>query len=598
MSKVYEIDKHCLRYVVAFTYKGSFDEAILAVKNQEEEIYKRNKETKEKEPTGEYRQLWTELLESTIKTESDLYEYVRNEFLFDDSANQPKEKNGCEWLFWKSKETRQGGGKSILELAYFDDKINSKSNELLEFKINIMNLGLILFRNNIGFIWYDVDLPKAFDTQQLMLFQYRFRELNRDEKETYFWEKTRNKSERSIVIGGNDENKEYIVPFSMGQWLAKMLSFLKVEFFAKRKSAFENEAMVPDKALLFTYCAFENDETQLNEEVMTERESLAYQLTNGYKDSYHPGEEIISEMKHPFREAIWYATKEGAAYLAWPEKDNKAVFTDTIPKKVSGDYFCLYIKALYQSYSMLLYAQRIQNEMPAENNSEALNESITKLFSEINLFLTKSMATSVSHIHHQSEFYIYLKKQLRIHEDIKSVTAGLNALDTLRREQWQREDRQRIADEWKTERDRDRQAQAEADRREEAEKQRDNQTQTIIGLFAILGVFSALVDCFDFIQRFGDGEGWSDATDVIKGWEIAGWVFIGAIVLLTLPYFVNAIKIASCALVDLIKGITNEVKTKINGGHEAKKYKNEANNNEKNSHHADSNKEENDKGLQ
>lgn len=96
-----------------------------------------------------------------------------------------------------------------------------------------MNLGLILFRNNIGFIWYDVDLPKAFDTQQLMLFQYRFRELNRDEKETYFWEKTRNKSERSIVIGGNDENKEYIVPFSMGQWLAKTLSFLKVEFFCK-----------------------------------------------------------------------------------------------------------------------------------------------------------------------------------------------------------------------------------------------------------------------------------------------------------------------------------------------------------------------------
>lgn len=128
-------------------------------------------------------------MESTIKTESDLYEYVRNEFLFDDSANQPKEKNGCEWLFWKSKETKQGGGKSILELAYFDDKINSKSNELLEFKINIMNLGLILFRNNIGFIWYDVDLPKAFDTQQLMLFQYRFRELNRGEKEAYFWEK-------------------------------------------------------------------------------------------------------------------------------------------------------------------------------------------------------------------------------------------------------------------------------------------------------------------------------------------------------------------------------------------------------------------------
>lgn len=167
--------------------------------------------------------------------------------------------------------------------------------------------------------------------------------------------------------------------------------------------------------------------------------------------------------------------------IAWADEDNEKVFTKVIPGKIRRDYFALYLKVLYQSYSLLIYAEKIQSEISADTRSylnEYMNQDIEKLFVEINLFLTKSMATSVSHIHNQSEFYVFLKKQLRIQEDVESVTAGLAALDTLQRKQREQEARETRA------------------QNEDREKRRDEKTQAIMGLFALLGIFSAFLDRF------------------------------------------------------------------------------------------------------
>ena len=53
-----------------------------------------------------------------------------------------------------------------------------------------------------------------------------------------------------------------------------------------------------------------------------------------------------------------------------------------------------------------------------------VNQEVIELSNEINLFLTKSMATSVSHVDHQSSFFVYLKECLRIKENVESVTGG------------------------------------------------------------------------------------------------------------------------------------------------------------------------------
>ena len=132
--------------------------------------------------------------------------------------------------------------------------------------------------------------------------------------------------------------------------------------------------------------------------------------------------------------------------MSWPDKDNEEFYTGTILGKIKAGYFTLYLKTLYQSFSLLIYAEKIQDEILAVKEkylTESSDSSIMELFGEINLFLAKSMATSVSHIHHQSEFYVYLKNQLRIHDDVKSVTSGLSALDMLQREREQREEDKR-----------------------------------------------------------------------------------------------------------------------------------------------------------
>ena len=106
------------------------------------------------------------------------------------------------------------------------------------------------------------------------------------------------------------------------------------------------------------------------------------------------------------------------------------------------------------------------------------------------------MATSVSHIHHQSEFYVYLKRQFRIHDDVKSVTSGLNTLDVLQREQYQREEEKR-------------------------EKKSDSKIQSIMGLFAILGISSALVDAYGFVKVFEK-----------EIWELQVGVFVAEVIVL------------------------------------------------------------------
>jgi uncharacterized membrane protein len=143
----------------------------------------------------------------------------------------------------------------------------------------------------------------------------------------------------------------------------------------------------------------------------------------------------------------------------------------------------------------------------------SLADDTTQLLGEINLFLAKSMATSVSHIHHQSEFYVYLKQRLRVHEDVKSVTSGLDALASLQRKQ----------------------------NEEQAQKSSD-QIQAIMGLFALLGISSALVDGFDFITRFFDGENWSQLGIAARCIESVFMAVILIVSVVAIHFAVKAIR--------------------------------------------------------
>lgn len=533
MGIIYKVNSNstCLRYILPFKYGESFEKACNKVEAQKD--------------GGD---LWKRMITSMDGPESDLYGYIKNEFKFDsDTGVLDERKSGCAWLFWKSKEIKSNKNKTnaegkIKEILYFSKGISKDDTNLpSSWDVTVSNVGLMLFRNSLGFIWYEIDISQVdADTKQLKDFQNCVRELNCRRK-ALFWEKYKEEPHNlrlGIVLEENEKARTYISPFSFGRWLQEFLNPLdiSISYFADRKDAYDsmlednkkkltskdsklpNEIIVggeeqckknnivPDKAILFTYASFD---TEGCEDDLEDKQILAYHLTNGYKDTYHFSEDVSPEMKRPFEDVLWYATQEGAAYLSWPGEDNQIFFTNTILSKIKTDYFALYLKALYQSFSLLIYAEKIQEEISAVDGKTLIEKSdkgITGLFEEINLFLTKSMATSVSHIHHQSEFYIYLKKQLRIHDDVKSVTSGLNALDMLQRER-RHEEEKKIREESE---EREKKA-------EKEEAKRDGKIQAGLGLFSVLAISSALIDTFDFAAKFAPGAegGWMDLLDCL-----------------------------------------------------------------------------------
>ena len=569
MSAVYDIRSTCLRYIVPFRYEESFEEAFLKIENQ-----KGIKNDIDKK-------LWERKKVNIEGVESDLYRYIRNELRFpNDTQPMPDEKVGAEWIFCRSEESLNKNGQKIKELIFYPEGLKKKRCDSGEewdipegWNLTVANLGLELFRNGLGFLWYELKLPSSnFNSDQLKSFQYSIRELNRN-MAAQVWEKQKIEPDYGIVLHERNGYKTYLRPFLFGKWIDETIGFLKVSYFAERKSSYSSmvknsmsmlkgikkeivkrdnqtesgSCYLPDKAILFSYISLQ----QSFEESTEEKYSLVYHLTNGYKDSYHFSEDLMIEMKRPFKDVYWYATQEGAAYIVWPDEENRAVFESLIPVKVKTDYFSLYLKILYQSFSLMLYAEKIQAEISAVSGkylTEPFDKRITELFEEINLFLTKSMATSVSHIHHQSEFYVYLKKQLRIREDVESVTAGLNALDALQREQRQREEKQRQREEdirveeaWREDQKRAHEAQTARLMREEREKKSDGKIQAIMGLFALLGIASALVDCFDFIGKF-DAEG--DFWKLMEGTRsivILFMVLVGIVSVIAIYFSVKAI---------------------------------------------------------
>lgn len=482
MNKYY-VGSTCLRYAVPFRYQETYEQActnIEAMKEREQLLWMRRK-CRSKEP------------------ESDIFDYIRNEIRYqEDDASPYGNRIGTEWMHYASAEADVGTSKPVRTFFYSPDgtPVHVSSNL---WKLEVSNLGLDLFRNGVGVIWYEFKISNhskqiRMDSEWLKEFQNKIRELNRYDK--LLWEITY--EETPDLYSESHGYKKYAKPVLLGLWLDDILQNIQIShtYFAHRICKGNSNRTVADKAMLFSYVTFsETDNDQ--QDAMAEREAIAYRLTNGYRDSYCFSKETAKEMRHPFDNVIWYATQEGAGYFAWPDASNQTTFDSDIRSKICTDYFTLYLKVLHQSFSLLLYAEKIQ--MDLTENEEDMNV-LPELCNEISFFLTKSMATTVSHIHNQSEFYIYLKERMRVHADVKSVTAGLNALENLQRERHRREAEERSRQEWEEEKQRD-----------QEEKQRDERLQIVLGFVSLLAVASALVDAFDFIAKFANGAdgGWT-----------------------------------------------------------------------------------------
>ena len=526
------VGKKCLRYIIPFSYHENFYELCNRV--DQEVIWER----------------------STIpeNIESDIYTHIQTEFISDKASFIDEKKMGISW--------RRVDEKPFCKLKILKESIKDCIKELPPYiDIEVCDMGLFIFRNSFGFLWYEIDSRKRLDSEELVYFQNIFKELNRNGLST-LWQEVTDTTIPRIIYQKEVSNPnakipvKYFTPFSMGNWIADQLAFLNPQFLPKRKNAFETmvrnsmeavkfekisgskeelqrffekkaiQCFVPDKALLFTYCTFGDKNTKDAKENCDDgREKLSYYLTNGYKSSYHIGKDVRLTMRKPFGNVIWNATQEGCSYLAWPETDNEGFFDGNFIDKIRNDYFLLYIKCLFQSYSLMLYAKKIQDSLSAIAKDYLVHDmknETTILACEINLFLTKTMATSISHIHHQSQFYIYLKEQLNIHADVKSVTAGLEALGNIQNEQQRRDESARWSKEWNAAREKE-----DAEReREKREKASDERMESVMCLFSVLAISSAVLDTYEIVNKFIPANSIQDLSGNI--WGITVYVvFVG-----------------------------------------------------------------------
>lgn len=538
----YLISKIRNRYIVPFEFnieENTFEEIC-----QKIDAYRDDPYSLLKSESGREKKRW--LRKSLRSGEQDLYDYIVQEFSVpgDIDYSAGIEKSGCYWNY-------ESFEKEPFELLFSFSKKHENTDP---FYIALVDMGLYLFRSGIGFLWYEMDIndKKINDSAKLIRFQNMIKELNR-RYNNHLW------IDLSKFAVRDEFRESCFAPFMLGSWIAERLAFLNVSYQAERNNSYAgllgdhyfaklektkkkqklNELYsllplkCPDKALSFLYVVFKKSEHwQVNTSVI----QTAYYLANGYKESYEMSPAIADVVQYPFANVLWMASREGCGYFAWQDERNKTFFTRNQYTKIMNDYFLLYIKAIYQSFSLMKYAVYTSKFLPNDVNvylqvakdTEKISEQISKIGTEINLFLVKSIATSVSHVQHQNNFYNYLCQQLKIKEDVISVTEGLESLNDLQQESVQK--KQRLNDII---------ARKEQEKIEQREKEADNTFQIGLGLMTFLAGISAVTDAYGIISSL--------ATNTLsKPWMIAFGVL-----------FTICIGILIASIVIFIKSIRN-----------------------------------------
>lgn len=395
---------------------------------------------------------------------------------------------------------------SIFNLQYIPDE----SSNCIDFKCT--DFGILIFRNGIGFIWYDVEFGKTLTLDEYMEFQHDFKELARTHSKK-FRKKT---------------GKDTYDTFCMGKWLALVLDTesLGIRFWAERKIESKESAghiFIPDKALLFQYLFVGEADKQ-------ERMDLAFHIANGYDAKYNSPTTLEGELYEPFGNTYFYTSKSGTAYVVSDNASNAIFFEDNFKGKYIRDYFFIYVLLLYQAYSCAHYS-RILTRLPADVQAIESDRKYLSLLEslnrQINLFFVKSVYESVSNIQHQNGVYIYGKHALRIEEDMKSLTVGLEALREIEVERQKKIDEEKERELEKIEQI----AREELVKKEKVEQEIIDKKERAINkglvVFGFLVVISTAIDALTLVDWFKNNT-----------MEIGHWISLGVIAVLTVFMFI------------------------------------------------------------
>ena len=425
--------------------------------------------------------------------EIDLYSYLLSVFLEDKNTKEKDESNlGISLVF------KHNGDGKILKIDYNHEGTN--------IAFTFKDLGVLLFRNGIGFIWYEIAFDKEVSIDEYVCFQNIFKELARKENSFIRKFKKVKKGSEHKDKKSKEDIEEVNEPFGLGKWLSEVLAAdeLGIRFWAERnKTGDGNTIRIPDKALLFQYM-FTEQTTNF------ESEKLVFHIANGYDEKYNAPDNIAENLYKPFGNTCFYVSKSGMACVAINYNTNNDFFTNEFQGKIIRDYFFIYLLLIYQSYSCAHYS-RLLTKLPADeelfNKQVMYADRLESLNGQINLFLVKSVFESVSNIHHQNGFYRYGKKELCIEEDIRSLTIGLGALEEMVNDKRKQNELKEREIEREKREEHYRLEQAKLDEEKEKEEKRDRNLDHAVIVFGIMMFFSALIDGLSVVDWWKDNNG-------------------------------------------------------------------------------------------
>lgn len=470
----YKVMASVSRFIVPFEYKGDFD-----IK---------------KEFIDESRD-FVRMTEDDSENYN-LYDYVFSEFRAEKGSSYEKTRLGLGYRI------SEEGLSQTPDLVTFVSVNNN--NELKEVKIEIVDAGIYIFKNGLGIFWYELSgcWGEWFDNVVLNNFLHKNRELSFIENishsgiDSQLWEHYPMENELALFCTGewvekivnNNLRLEAVflssLKYSYEREYAKFEQIwenlpISAQYKIKRSALVSSKGEVPHVAQIINYAVFDAQEDfRESREGENSRRQISQAITNGYSSDYMlvVGEEL--DIKKPFSNVYWNASTEGTSFLVWYNgKEDDSFLERAIAKRgyFKNDYFTMYIKALFQSFSLMIYSSRIQNQIdPSDENSE---KCISEIEEGINLFLVKSFATSVSHVYQQNEYYNYIQEKLRIKDDVASTTKGMQALhEILLGKVRQREERQ------------------------------EKRTEVALGLVSFFAIVSAFTDTISLFGQIVNGE--------------------------------------------------------------------------------------------
>ncbi len=397
------------------------------------------------------------------KAEMDIYSYLPAIFKNSNNPDLENASNLGTSLVYNS------NGK-ITDVSYTK---SGKEDVPADLNFEIRDMGILLFKNGVGFFWYEIGFRSRISTSLYVDFLHDFKELARTGSKKF-----------GKKIGRDEATQKPILePFITGIWVSRILfsKRLGISFWADREVPMDDKKMlVPDKALLFQYAFVDS----LSDE---ERNNFIFQITNGYDAKYNAPKDLEDNLYMPFGNSCFYTSNSGMSCVVTNDASNETFFTGQFKEKFIRDYFFIYLLLVYQSFSCAHYS-RLLTLLPAKEQAfreDTRNvERVEVLCSSINLFLVKSIFDSVSNVDHQNGVYRYGKARLGINEDISSITAGLEGFGAIERARKNLEEKL-------------------VKEKEETEKEvKDAKLNRAVTVFGFMVVISAILDGLNLVEWF------------------------------------------------------------------------------------------------